>query len=101
MQAFRLRLDRQLRLWARAQWTLDGKVAFLLSAWLRPDQDMQVEGVDASASRSLPMREFRFQQMDLKDLGMILNVFDCNRDGSNRRVVKHASQPAAATKMSP
>lgn len=50
MQTFRLTPDEQPRILVHAQWPLDGKPAFLLSAWIRSEPEMQVEEVQSRPS---------------------------------------------------
>jgi hypothetical protein len=81
LQAFRLTPDGQPRYYVRAQWTLDRDIAFLMSAWARPDRDMLLEAVSTRPSRWQRMNEFQSERLGLDDLGVILNVFDYDGDG--------------------
>jgi hypothetical protein len=80
-QAFQLSPDDVPRLFVRARWTLDEKPAFLLSLWLRADSAvLTVESVDASKSGQMRSRDFIDSALDLRDIGIILNVFDRHHD---------------------
>ncbi len=81
LQAVRLTLEGPPLYFVRAQWTLDDKTAFLMSAWVRPDRDMQLESVNTYPSEWLRMNEFQSEKLGLDDLGAILNVFDYDGDG--------------------
>ena len=67
--------------YARAKWILDGKVVFLLSAWIRISDSLEVDSFDVRLSGSLRMQEFQHIDLDLDWLGRIHNVFDRDRDG--------------------
>ncbi len=81
LQALRLTPEGQPLYFVRAQWTLDDKTAFLMSAWVRPDRDMQLDSVNTYPSEWLRMNEFQSERLGLDDLGAILNVFDYDGDG--------------------
>ncbi len=81
LQAVRLSPDGQARYYVRAEWVLDKDVAFLLSAWVRPDRDMLIESVNDRPSLWLRMDEFQSERLGLDDLGILLNVFDYDGDG--------------------
>ena len=81
VQALRLTPDGQPRLYVRAQWTWGSKVVFLTTLWIRPDQQMQIEAVSSKEAELLRMSEFQHMMLGLKNLGMILNVFDWDGNG--------------------
>lgn len=82
LQILRLTPDGKTRFFVRAQWMLDNGIAFLMSAWIRPE-DMHVESAGSHPSVVLRMRKFEdpLLPFSLKHLGMVLNVFDRDRDG--------------------
>jgi len=81
MQAFQLTPDGVPRLFVRAEWTIDGKPAFLMSLWLRAKPALAVDHADAGWAGIMRMRELMDSQLDLETLGNVLNVFDLHHDG--------------------
>ena len=76
VQTVRLGPGGENRYYVRAQLTLEGRSVFFISCWVDPESH-RVERVDFTPS-SMWVRYWYFS---LKNLPMILNVFDADGDG--------------------
>lgn len=73
--------DGSPRLYIRARWVLEGRVVFLMGAWVKAQNSLQLEGVNVRPALWLRMGEFQHIPLDLEYLGTILNVTDYDADG--------------------
>jgi hypothetical protein len=80
-QAFRLTPDGFPRLFVRATWTLDGKTAYAMSAWMRTAPALDIEQADTHTAKFAWFREFQYDPIGLGMNGEVLGVTDIDRDG--------------------
>jgi hypothetical protein len=80
-QAFQVTPDGLPRLFVRAVWTLDGKPAYAMSAWLRTAPALGIEQSDTHTAKFAWFSEFQHYPMEPKENGEVLGVTDIDRDG--------------------
>lgn len=85
IQAFQLTPDGAPRLFIRAQWTVEQKPAFLMSAWVRTQPNPTVEAADSGSSDVI--RIINGYAPNLESLGTVLNVFDRKSDGRGELLI--------------
>jgi hypothetical protein len=79
----------------RARWTLDKRVVFLMSAWIRPDKDMLLVSVDSQGGL-LRTAEFQRSSLGADYQGLILNVFDYDGDGWGEILMEQSGYESAS-----
>jgi hypothetical protein len=80
-QAFRLTPDAFPRLFVRAIWTLDGKTAYAMSAWVRTAPALGIEQTDTHTAKFAFFGEFQYDPIEQEMNGEVLGVTDIDRDG--------------------
>jgi hypothetical protein len=79
IQSFRLSPDSDRLHFVRAEWLVGDRQGFALSAWLKGDA---LDIVSANLAPASWLRMFEFNGHVMREqLGLVLNVFDRNRDG--------------------
>jgi len=82
VQPFRLTPDGLPRLFVRAIWNVDGKSAFLMTAWVRTAPVFQIESADFHAAEQQFWLSFKLDgPAELSSLGEVLSIADVDRDG--------------------
>lgn len=80
IQSFRLAPDGVLLHFVRAEWTVQRRQGFAASLWLRGERPMEV--IQTNLRPASWLRMFEFQGSVAREhLGLVLNVFDRDRDG--------------------
>jgi hypothetical protein len=95
IQALRVTPDGNSRWFVRARWTLDKRVVFLMSAWIRPDKDMLLVSVDSQGGL-LRTAEFQRSSLGADYQGLILNVFDYDGDGWGEILMEQSGYESAS-----
>ena len=83
VQAFRLGPNNTVY-FVRAEWLVKGRQGFAASLWLRTEP--RVEVIETNVKPASWLRTFEFQGRTRREnLGLVLNVFDRDRDGWGER----------------
>jgi len=80
IQSFHLSPDHDPVHFVRAEWMVDGRQGFAASVWLRGEQRLRLVETSTRPASWLRMPEFE-GAIGREQMGMILNVFDRDRNG--------------------
>lgn len=78
----------------RARWVIKGAMVFGISSWI--DEQMQIKQVDTTVAKRLRFRTYAGIDIQNTDYGLILNLFDQDRDGNGEVLFYHGGYEGAS-----